>query len=144
MATVKIIESAGHGKNVAGNKKTSTIQVQHHPDGVDYYLLKAQIRFTVGDPMSKAKAYSRANAIKAGILAETVKGFFAFNGNLIYYTDGKNVYRATEGTVADVRTGYLIGRYECSVAHWQRYCVSVYTMEPIPAKLLENTACAQS
>lgn len=56
MRTLLIFESFGHGKNVAGNKKTSSIQVREYfPNGRDY-LLKKQFRFVLGNQASKNAA----------------------------------------------------------------------------------------
>jgi hypothetical protein len=60
MAILQIEESKRHGKACAGYKRTSTIQVREFPIGVDYYLLKKQFRFTVGDSDSRAKAVAKA------------------------------------------------------------------------------------
>lgn len=61
-----------------------------------------------------------------------IRGFISISKfGLIYYTDGKNVYRATPGTVIDCISGYLQGRWECSVAHWNYFCKSVYEMPSI-------------
>lgn len=48
------------------------------------------------------------------------------NGN-IYYQHGSEVYRATKDAIADCRTGYLIGRWETSVAHFNRYYDGVFS-----------------
>lgn len=56
---LEIIESTRHGKRVAGKKKTSTLQViDRWPSGD--YLLKHEVRFTVGNDDSKAKALRKA------------------------------------------------------------------------------------
>lgn len=58
----EIVESTGHGKNVKGYKKTSTIQVREPcPTGLGYYL-KAQIRFTVGEDEEKKQAIQKAKS----------------------------------------------------------------------------------
>lgn len=50
-----------------------------------------------------------------------VKGFIGELNKLIYYTDGQDVFRAPFSNVVDTQTGYLQGRWECSVAHWNRH-----------------------
>ena len=57
----------------------------------------------------------------ATALPESVKGYIGTVNDLIYYHDTSDVYRATLGTVPDCRTGYLQGRWECSLAHWNHY-----------------------
>jgi len=44
----------------------------------------------------------------------------------IYYTDGRDVFRAPINNVVDVRTGYLIGRWECSLTQFNHFRESVY------------------
>lgn len=61
-------------------------------------------------------------------MSEPVKGFIAEVNDLVYYTDGRDVYRASKSSVADVRTGFLIGRWECSLDHFKRYAETVYSI----------------
>lgn len=56
---LRIVESHGHGKAVAGTKKTSSIQVHNVWASGDYLLLKS-FRFTVDDPESRARALAKA------------------------------------------------------------------------------------
>jgi len=64
---------------------------------------------------------------------EKIKGYIGERHGFIYYTDGRNVYRANgAANVVDVTTGYLVaGRWECSVEHWDRYCRVLYDLPPI-------------
>lgn len=55
-----------------------------------------------------------------------IKGYIGEAGGMIYYTDGKEVFRAPPSNVVDIQTGYLIGRWECSLEHWERYKNAVY------------------
>jgi hypothetical protein len=64
--------------------------------------------------------------------ANTIRGYIGTSeSGLIYYHDGRDVYRASPGTVADVTTGYLQGRWECSLRHWNRYCTAIYGMPAV-------------
>lgn len=47
-----------------------------------------------------------------------VKGCIGWVGEYVYYTDGRDVWKAHRTNVVDTRTGYLIGRWECSVHQW--------------------------
>jgi hypothetical protein len=60
MSTFEIVASTGHGKNVAGNKRTSTIQVREYGVIQNAYLLRKQFRFVVGDASGEAKARQKA------------------------------------------------------------------------------------
>jgi hypothetical protein len=62
--------------------------------------------------------------------AKQTKGFIGKVGEMIYYTDGKDVYRAHETNQMDV-TGYLFGRWECSVTHWNRFSEKLYGLPPV-------------
>ena len=55
-----------------------------------------------------------------------VKGYIGKLEGLIYYTDGKDVFRAPESNVVDCNTGYLIGRWECTLEHFNRFINTVY------------------
>ncbi len=59
------------------------------------------------------------------------KGEIGRKGGQVYYTDGKNVFRASPDNAVDVTSGYLIGRWECTVEHWNRFAEAVYGMEKI-------------
>ena len=59
---------------------------------------------------------------------EKIKGFLGLVGDLVYFTDGRNVFRGPKSNSVDVTTGYMHGRWECSVEHWNRYCGSIYGM----------------
>jgi hypothetical protein len=67
----EIRESSGGGKAGRGCNKTGTIQVRE-PFNATHYLLKKQIRFTVGDPTSRLRAVQKARehidslVVKAG------------------------------------------------------------------------------
>jgi hypothetical protein len=52
-----------------------------------------------------------------------VKGFVWYDAScgLVYYQNGRDVFAAWEGNAVDANTGYLQGRWECSIAHWNRY-----------------------
>lgn len=69
---IQITESTGHGKNVAGNKKTSTIQVRDYGAIQDAYLLLKQFRFTVDDITSREKAVTRANRFANSLRIQTL------------------------------------------------------------------------
>ena len=56
-----------------------------------------------------------------------IKGYIGEANGLIYFTDGVNVYRAPETNVIDCDTGYLIGRWECSLNHFEVYRKTVYS-----------------
>lgn len=58
-----------------------------------------------------------------------VKGFIAERNGRILFTDGRDVFAARPGDVEDVRTGFLIGRWECSVEHFRRFA-AVYEVAP--------------
>ena len=58
----------------------------------------------------------------------SIKGYIGEIEDQIYYTDGKEVFRANRHNAVDCTTGYLIGRWECSLTHWQRYRNAVYSM----------------
>ena len=62
-----------------------------------------------------------------------VKGFIGYKEPFTYFTDGREVYRTSEALpILDVTTGYPVSaRWECSVAHWQHYCQSIYGLPPI-------------
>jgi hypothetical protein len=53
--------SKGGGKAGKGFNKTGTVQV-HEPFNSESYLLKKQIRYSVGDPTSLDKAMQKARA----------------------------------------------------------------------------------
>lgn len=55
-----IADSRGHGKAVKGAKKVTTIQVREPLK--EGYLLKAQIRYKVGDIVGRVKAVEYAKA----------------------------------------------------------------------------------
>ncbi len=56
---IKIVESTGHGKAVAGTKRTSSFQVREyiHTGG---YMLRGQFRFVCSNRMSKIAARWKA------------------------------------------------------------------------------------
>ena len=85
------------------------------------------IRATVRMTGAAKKTVSRL-AVELGL---EIKGWIGQKGNLIYYTDGKNVFRAPVGNAVDCKTGYLMGRWECSVPHWNRYCEAVYALPKV-------------
>ncbi len=45
---------------------------------------------------------------------------------MVYYHNGKDVFAAWEGNAVDVNTGYLQGRWECSVGHWNQYAAEFH------------------
>jgi hypothetical protein len=49
------------------------------------------------------------------------------------YHDGQNVYRAAFGNVADCTTGYLIGRWECSVQQWNTFRHTIFNLPRVSA-----------
>jgi hypothetical protein len=52
------------------------------------------------------------------------KGFVMWANNAhdaFFYSTGTDVYRAPINSVPDVTTGYVQGRWECTVEHWNRY-----------------------
>lgn len=49
------------------------------------------------------------------------KGFIGQVGEYIYYQRGKDVFIAHQTNVTDVRNGYLQGRWECTIAQWNKY-----------------------
>jgi len=55
------------------------------------------------------------------------KGFIAEYNGFIYYTDGTDVFKAPKTNVVDCTTGYLIGRWECSLTHFNTFKDSVYS-----------------
>jgi hypothetical protein len=57
---------------------------------------------------------------------ELPKGYLGEQNGLVYFHDGRDVYRAPRSNVVDVRTGYLQGRWECTVEHWNRFAQAVY------------------
>jgi hypothetical protein len=60
--------------------------------------------------------------------ASKVQGFVWYDAacGMVYYQDGKDVFAAWEGSAVDVTTGYLQGRWECSIGHWNRYAGSFH------------------
>ena len=58
-----------------------------------------------------------------GYIGETERN----NITYYYYTDGNDVFKAPKGNVEDCRTGYLIGRWECSLIHFNNFKDSVYS-----------------
>jgi hypothetical protein len=66
-----IVLSSGGGKAGKGFNKTATVQV-HEPFNAESYLLRKQIRYTVGDRASLEKAMQKARTfvdelvVKAG------------------------------------------------------------------------------
>lgn len=68
-----------------------------------------------------------------------VKGLVGIAGNEYFFTDGRDIYRASKDSVVDTRTGFPQGRWECSVEHWRRYrdtsVFSYVTKTPMGAKL---------
>lgn len=65
-------------------------------------------------------------------LKQTVKGYVGEQNGAVYYCDLSNVYRAQINAlpVPDARTGYLQGRWECSVSHWNQYRDACYPGMP--------------
>lgn len=61
------------------------------------------------------------------------KGYIGTSGCLIYFTNGHDVFRvpAASPGVPDIIGGYLQGRWECTVTHWNRFCEAVYSLPPI-------------
>jgi len=61
---------------------------------------------------------------------KNIKGYIGkseYNGTeYIYYSDGNDVFKAPSGNVVDTQTGYLIGRWECSLTHFNHFRESVY------------------
>lgn len=60
-----------------------------------------------------------------------VKGYMGERYGLIYFTNGVNVFRASPGTVADVSSGFLQGRYECTNEHWNQFCEKAHFSKPL-------------
>ena len=58
---------------------------------------------------------------------EKFKGEIGRNGDMIYYQVGNEVYRAHKENAIDCDTGYLIGRWECSINHFEVYRITVYS-----------------
>ena len=56
-----------------------------------------------------------------------IKGFIGRFEDYIYYTDGNDVYKAHKTNVVDCTSGYLIGRWECSLDHFNRFKDVVYS-----------------
>jgi len=52
---------------------------------------------------------------------EKSKGHINFEGDYEYFRIGNEVYRAHISNVMDGTTNARIGRWECSVQHWERY-----------------------
>lgn len=52
---------------------------------------------------------------------EKAKGELCRDGDMIYFTDGKDVFRAHKTDIADCRTGYLMGRWVISISQWEGY-----------------------
>ena len=60
------------------------------------------------------------------MMKHDIKGYIGESNDIIYYTNGTNVFRASKNNVVDVDTGYLIGRWECSLDHFKRFRSVVY------------------
>ena len=73
-----------------------------------------------------------------------MKGFIAEPDGLTYYTDGQDVFRAPEGNAVEARTGDLIGRWECSVVHWNHFCRVVYGLPPVERRTPEQPSWRQT
>lgn len=56
----EIWESDGHGKAVAGTKRTSSIQVRDYKGASRGYFLVKQVKFTVGNNESRGSAITKA------------------------------------------------------------------------------------
>lgn len=50
----------------------------------------------------------------------------------VFVQDGRNVYRCAAGNVVDTRTGYLQGRWECTLIHWNRSAHALYDLPAVP------------
>lgn len=44
--------------------------------------------------------------------------------NAFYWTNGNDVFRASISNAVDVTTGYTLGRWESTVAHWNHYAAA--------------------
>lgn len=88
-----------------------------------------------GEPIAKVRYHDDIH--KTFYINKTVtppvKGLIGKSREMIYFHDDQNVFRvpALSPGVADVRTGYLQGRWECSIEHWNRYCDSVYNLPKV-------------
>lgn len=61
-----------------------------------------------------------------------VKGYIGtLEDKSTIYHDGRDVYRAAYGNVEDCRTGYLQGRWECSVTHWNAGRHAVFSLPQV-------------
>jgi len=58
---------------------------------------------------------------------EKCKGYIGEYEGYIYYTNGQDVFRASESNVVDCITGYLIGRWECTLTHFNHFRETVYS-----------------
>ena len=56
-----------------------------------------------------------------------VKGYIGKSDTHIYYAIDNDVYRATHDAITDCLTGYLQGRWECSLIQFNQYRDSVFS-----------------
>ena len=88
-------------------------EVPQHLEGPD-----ARTRKTV-----LARNSDQGTSTKPMINSSQVKGFVWYDeaNVIVYYHNGTDVFGAWEGNAVDIHTGYLIGRWECSISHWNTY-----------------------
>ena len=67
------------------------------------------------------------NKTKDNKMKDTIKGYIGADGDFIYYSTGTDVYRAHKENAVDCITGFIIGRWECTLTQFNNYRDTVFS-----------------
>lgn len=126
-----ISESTGHGKNVSGNKKTSTIRVVMALSGTSYYLL-SQFNFPVHDRDKKRIAIRKCERWIDAYNAYPVKNDFRMlKRGVKVYLNVPKVYINKSATVSKIDFPYIFLKGQFTFGRITKYNVNFISLKPL-------------